>query len=115
MEWNKKTDEQYDAYMTVMAGGDNENEASLTLDEWYLITGSMGDLIGVLSGEANLENLGEEYEGLLPELRNVLIKLLDVEKNDNSPIKDFLERQKTSKDLEKITKELQAWKAHNKK
>ena len=30
MKWHKKTNEQYDAYMTVLAGGDNENEAYLT-------------------------------------------------------------------------------------
>ena len=33
MEWHKKTDEQYDAYVTVMMGGDNENEVQFNEED----------------------------------------------------------------------------------
>jgi|TARA_R110001599_G_scaffold94516_3_gene245742 hypothetical protein len=130
MDWDKKTDEQYNTYMTVMAGGDNENEAHLTEEEWVMVTGAMGDLIDLLTGESNLEYLKKEYEGIVPELKSLLIKMLDVENFDNSPIfvseidyhrlktgkesvSEYLKRQKSAKDLEKLTKELQAWKIHH--
>ena len=123
MKWHKKTDEQYDTYMTVMAGGDNENEAHLTEDEWCMVTGAIGDLIDLLTGESDLEYLKKEYEGIVPEVKSLLMKMLDVEDFDNSPIFiseidyhrlktgkesviDFLERKKAAKDLENLTKEL---------
>ena len=123
MKWHKKTDEQYETYMTVMAGGDNENEAHLTEDEWCMVTGAMGDLIDLLTGESDLQYLKKEYEGIVPEVKSLLMKMLDVEDFDNSPIFiseidyhrlktgkesviDFLERKKAAKDLENLTKEL---------
>ena len=123
MKWHKKTDEQYDTYVTVMAGGDNENEAHLTEDEWCMVTGAIGDLIDLLTGESDLEYLKKEYEGIVPEVKSLLMKMLDVEDFDNSPIFiseidyhrlktgkesviDFLERKKAAKDLENLTKEL---------
>jgi len=130
MEWNKKTDEQYDTYMTVMAGGDNENEAHLTEDEWIMLTGALGDFIDLLTGVSDLEYLKEEYEEFVPEVKSLFLKMADVEEFDNSPIYvseidyhrlktgkesvvDYLKRQKTTKDLEKLTKQLQTWKTHN--
>lgn len=130
MEWNKKTDEQYDTYMTVMAGGDNENEAHLTEDEWLMLTGALGDFIDLLTGVSDLEYLKEEYEEFVPEVKSLFLKMADVEEFDNSPIYvseidyhrlktgkesvvDYLKRQKTTKNLEKLTKELQTWKTHN--
>jgi hypothetical protein len=61
MEWDKKTDEQYNAHMTVMAGGDIENEAYFAEDEWVMATGAIGDLIDLLTGESDLEYLKKEY------------------------------------------------------
>ncbi len=123
MKWHKKTDEQYDTYMTVMAGRDNENGAHLNENEWVMVTGAIGDLIDLLTGESDLEYLKKEYEGIVPEVKSLLMKMLDVEDFDNSPIFiseidyhrlktgkesviDFLERKKTAKDLENLTKEL---------
>ena len=123
MKWHKKSDEQYDTYMTVMAGRDNENEAYLNESEWVMVTGAIGDLIDLLTGESDLEYLKKEYEGIVPEVKSLLMKMLDVEDFDNSPIFiseidyhrlktgkesviDFLERKKAAKDLENLTKEL---------
>ena len=123
MKWHKKSDEQYDTYMTVMAGRDNENEAHLNENEWVMVTGAIGDLIDLLTGESDLEYLKKEYEGIVPEVKSLLMKMLDVEDFDNSPIFiseidyhrlktgkesviDFLERKKAAKDLENLTKEL---------
>jgi hypothetical protein len=108
MEWDKKTDEQYNAHMTVMAGGEIENEAYLTEDEWVMVTGAIGDLIDLLTGESDLEYLKKEYEGIVPELKSLLVKMLDVEGFDNCGMPE-----KSAKDLEKLTKELQAWKIHH--
>ena len=83
MEWNKKTDEQYDTYMTVMAGGDNENEAHLTEDEWIMLTGALGDFIDLLTGVSDLEYLKEEYEEFVPEVKSLFLKMADVEEFDN--------------------------------
>jgi len=83
MEWNKKTDEQYDTYMTVMAGGDNENEAHLTEDEWLMLTGALGDFIDLLTGVSDLEYLKEEYEEFVPEVKSLFLKMADVEEFDN--------------------------------
>jgi len=91
MKWNEKTDEQYASMMTVMAGGDNENEAHLTEDDWLMLTGALGDLLDLLTGESDPDYLKAEYGvgigvSLVPELRNVLVKILAVEEFDNSPI-----------------------------
>ena len=132
MKWHKKTDEQYDTYMTVMAGGDNENEAHLTEDEWCMVTGAMGDLIDLLTGESDLEYLKKEYEGIVPEVKSLLMKMLDVEDFDRSPIYvseldfhrlkarkesviDFVERQQTTRDLEKLAKREHKLNEENKK
>ena len=107
MKWHKKSDEQYDTYMTVMAGRDNENEAHLNESEWVMVTGAIGDLIDLLTGESDLEYLKKEYEGIVPEVKSLLMKMLDVEGFDNCGMPE-----KSAKDLEKLTKELQAWKIH---
>ena len=107
MEWDKQTDEQYNAHITVMAGGDIENEAYLAEDEWVMATGAIGDLIDLLTGESDLEYLKKEYEGIVSEVKSLLMKMLDVEGFDNCGMPE-----KSAKDLEKLTKELQACKIH---
>tara|TARA_R100001129_G_scaffold121996_1_gene84844 strand:+ start:379 stop:708 length:330 start_codon:yes stop_codon:yes gene_type:complete len=106
MKWHKKTDQQYDTYMTVMAGGDIENEAHLTENEWVMATGAIGDLIDLLTGESDLEYLKKEYEGIVPEVKSLLMKMLDVEGFDNCGMPE-----KSVKYVEKL-KELQTWKIH---
>ena len=132
MKWHKKSDEQYDTYMTVMAGRDNENEAHLNESEWVMVTGAIGDLIDLLTGESDLEYLKKEYEGIVPEVKSLLMKMLDVEDFDRSPIYvseldfhrlkagkesviDFVERQQTTRDLEKLAKREHKLNEENKK
>jgi hypothetical protein len=57
MEWHKKTDAQYESHMTVMPGGDIENEAHFTEDEWSSITTALQDLIDLLEYETDVDYL----------------------------------------------------------
>jgi len=88
MEWHKKTEEQYDAYMTVMAGGDNENEASLTEDEWFTITVVLRDFLDVITFETDVDELQADSYGdeSVEQLEKVLKKIEKVEEFDASPI-----------------------------
>ena len=124
MDWYKKTDEQYDSYITLMMGGDNENEIQLTEDNWAVVMCALSDLIDLFTGDLRLKELKEnwEYQDAISELYKIKSKIIGIEKFDNSPIYiseldhrrllagkesviDFIERQRASKDLEKLTKE----------
>ena len=50
MEWHKKTEEQYDAHMTVIPGGEVENEAHFTEDEWCSLTMALQDFVDLIEG-----------------------------------------------------------------
>ena len=66
MDWDKKTDEQYNTYMTVMAGGDNENEAHLTEEEWVMVTGEDA-LSGVWQPEEKIKPVSDhKWASLAP-------------------------------------------------
>ena len=88
MKWHKKTDEQYDAFMTVMAGGDNENEANLPEDEWYTITVVLRDFLDVITFERDVDDLQADSYGhdSVEQLEKVLKKIEKVEEFDASPI-----------------------------
>ena len=123
MKWHKKSDEQYDTYMTVMAGGDNENEAHLTEDEWCTVMMALHDVIDLVTGEIDSDYIDDCYEDLIQELKDLCAKMRAVEVFDPTPIHvseldfhrlktgkesviDFVERQKAAKDLENLTKKL---------
>jgi len=59
MEWHKKTNEQYESHMTVMPGGDIENEANFTEDEWCSITTALQDFIDLMDHETTVDVLAE--------------------------------------------------------
>ena len=122
MKWHKKTDEQYEAYMTVMAGGDNENEANLTVDEWCTITVVLRDFLDVITFEKTVEDLEAECydDESVEQLEKVLKKIEKVEEFDASPIYvseldirriesgkesviDFIDRKKNEKAREEAT------------
>ena len=122
MEWHKKTEEQYEAYMTVMAGGDNENEASLTEDEWFTITVVLRDFLDVIAFERDVDDLQADSYGdeSVEQLEKVLKKIEKVEEFDASPIYvseldirriesgkesviDFIDRKKNEKAREEAT------------
>ena len=124
MDWHKKTDEQYDNFITLMMGGDNENEVQLTENEWSVVICALSDVIDLVTGELRLKELKEnwKYQDAISELYKIKSKIIKIEEFDNSPIYiyeldhrrllagkesviDFIERQKASKDLEKLTKE----------
>ena len=88
MEWHKKTEEQYEARMTLMAGGDNENEASLTEDEWFTITVVLRDFLDVITFERDVDDLQADSYGdeSVEQLEKVLKKIEKVEEFDASPI-----------------------------
>jgi len=124
MDWYKKTEEQYDNYITLMMGGDNENEIQFTEDNWAVVMCALSDVIDLVTGDLRLKELKEnwKYQDSISELYKIKSKMIGIEKFDNSPIYiseldhrrllagkesviDFIERQKASKDLEKLTKE----------
>ena len=132
MKWHKKTDEQYDTYMTVMAGGDNENEAHLTEDEWCMVMMALRDVIDLVTGEVDSDYIKDCYEDSIQELKDLRAKILAVEVFDPSPIYvseldfhrlkagkesviDFVERQETIRDLEKLAKREHKLNEENKK
>tara|TARA_R100000988_G_C3899771_1_gene116932 strand:- start:30 stop:407 length:378 start_codon:yes stop_codon:yes gene_type:complete len=88
MEWHKKTEDQYESYMTVMAGGDNENEASLSEDEWFTITTVLSDFLDVITFEKTVEDLEAECydDESVEQLEKVLKKIEKVDEFDASPI-----------------------------
>jgi len=122
MEWHKKTEEQYEAHMTLMAGGDNENEANLTEDEWATITVVLRDFLDVITFERDVDDLqADSYDDeSVEQLEKVLKKIEKVEEFDASPIYvseldmrriesgkesviDFLDRKKNEKAREEAT------------
>jgi hypothetical protein len=69
MKWNEKTDEQYEAYATIIAGGDNENELPLSGDDVGLIAYLIDHVIahlkdGSVEGDLALENLDDQLDQL---------------------------------------------------
>ena len=122
MKWHKKTDEHYDSHVTLMAGGDNENEAHFTEDEWCTVMMALHDVIDLVTGEVDSDYIDDVYEDSIQELKDLRAKMRAVEVFDPSPIYvseidyhrlktgkesviDFVERQKAANDLEKLTKE----------
>ena len=122
MKWHQKTDEQYDAFMTVMVGGDNENEANLTEDEWFTITVVLRDFLDVITFERDVDDLQADSYGddSVEQLERVLKKIEKVEEFDASPIYvseldmrriesgkesviDFFDRKKNEKAREEAT------------
>tara|TARA_R110000824_G_scaffold152681_2_gene323961 strand:+ start:469 stop:747 length:279 start_codon:yes stop_codon:yes gene_type:complete len=63
MEWHKKTDEQHDSYMTVMVGGDIENEAHFKENEWLSITTALSDFVDLMDSEIEVDALREDCYG----------------------------------------------------
>tara|TARA_R110000824_G_scaffold167194_4_gene344049 strand:- start:2341 stop:2703 length:363 start_codon:yes stop_codon:yes gene_type:complete len=119
MEWHKKTDEQYDNYITLMMGGDNENEIQFTEDDWAVVMCALQDVIGLVAGKLRLKELKDnwKYQDSVSELYKIKAKMIKIEEFDNSPIYiseldhrrllagkesviDFFERQKTIKQNE---------------
>tara|TARA_R100001129_G_scaffold144274_1_gene105403 strand:+ start:98 stop:481 length:384 start_codon:yes stop_codon:yes gene_type:complete len=84
MKWNEKTEAQYDAYMTIMAGGDNEGEANLSEDEWCTITVVLNDFLAVFTGEVDLDYLVDDCYGgpTIDQLKSVIAKINKVEEFD---------------------------------
>ena len=84
MKWNEKTEAQYDAYMTIMAGGDNEGEANLSEDEWCTITVVLNDFLRVITGERDLDDLVEDCYDTpsIDHLESVIAKIKKVEEFD---------------------------------
>jgi hypothetical protein len=84
MKWNEKTEAQYDAYMTIMAGGDNEGEANLSEDEWCTITVVLNDFLRVITGERDLDDLAEDCYDTpsIDHLESVIAKINKVEEFD---------------------------------
>ena len=73
MDWYKKTDEQYDNFITLMMGGDNENEVQLTEDEWSVVICALSDVIDLVTGNLRLKELKEnwKYQEILSEFNNI--------------------------------------------
>lgn len=88
MEWHKKTDEQYDAYVTVMMGGDNENEVQFNEEDWNTVIFALSNLIDTLKNGLDFEVFIEdlEYQDGISKLDKIVQKIFDIEEFDNSPI-----------------------------
>ena len=88
MEWHKKTDEQYDAYVTVMMGGDNENEVQFNEEDWNTVIFALSNLIDTLKNGLDFEVFIEdlEYKDGISKLDKIVQKIFDIEEFDNSPI-----------------------------
>ena len=88
MEWHKKTDEQYDAYVTVMMGGDNENEVQFNEEDWNTVIFALSNLIDTLKNGLDFEVFIEdlEYQDGISKLDKIVQKIFDIEEYDNSPI-----------------------------
>ena len=88
MEWHKKTDEQYDAYVTVMMGGDNENEVQFNEEDWNTVIFALSNLIDTLKTGLDFEVFIEdlEYQDGISKLDKIVQKIFDIEEFDNSPI-----------------------------
>ena len=80
MEWHKKTDAQYESHMTVMPGGDIENEAHFTEDEWCSITTALQDFINLLEYETDVDYLtkGVYDTASMQSLKNALKRIRKV-------------------------------------
>jgi len=94
----------------------------LTEDEWCMVMMALRDVIDLVTGEVDSDYIEDCYEDSIQELKDLRTKILAVEVFDPSPIHvseldfhrlktgkesliDFVERQKTIRDLEKLTKE----------
>ena len=88
MEWHKKTDEQYDAHVTVMMGGDNENEVQFNEEDWNTVIFALSNLIDTLKNGLDFEVFIEdlEYQDGISKLDKIVQKIFDIEEFDNSPI-----------------------------
>ena len=100
MEWHKKTDEQYDAYVKVMMGRDNENEIhnnkldyflwliQFNEEDWNTVIFALSNLIDTLKNGLDFEVFIEdlEYQDGISKLDKIVQKIFDIEEFDNSPI-----------------------------
>ena len=59
MEWHKKTDAQYESHMTVIPGGDIENEAHFPEDEWCSLTTALQDFVDLMERGSTADDLIE--------------------------------------------------------
>ena len=77
MEWHKKTDAQHDSYMTVIVGGDVENEARFKENEWCSITTALSDFVDLMDSELEVDALRKYCYGedSLRSLKNAIKKL----------------------------------------
>ena len=77
MEWHKKTDAQHDSYMTVIVGGDVENEAHFKENEWCSITTALSDFVDLMDSELEVDALRNYCYGedSLRSLKNAIKKL----------------------------------------
>lgn len=91
MEWHKKTDAQYESHMTVIPGGDIENEAHFTEDEWSSITTALQDFIDLLEYETDVDYLtnGVYDTASMQSLKNALKRIRKNEEYLVAP--DYLE------------------------
>ena len=120
------------ADMIFRKGGDNENEAHLTEDEWCMVMMALRDVIDLVTGEVDSDYIEDCYEDSIQGLKDLRAKILAVEVFDPSPIYvseldfhrlkagkesviDFVERQQTTRDLEKLVKREHKLNEENKK
>ena len=77
MEWHKKTDDQYDSYMTVIVGGDVEYEAHFKENEWCSITTALSDFVDLMDSELEVDALRKYCYGedSLRSLKDAIKKL----------------------------------------
>ena len=82
MEWHKKTDAQYDSHMTVVVGGDVENEAHFKENEWLSITTALSDFIDLMDSELEVDALRKDCYGedSMRSLKDTIKKLRTIEK-----------------------------------
>tara|TARA_R100001086_G_scaffold150334_1_gene79917 strand:+ start:148 stop:453 length:306 start_codon:yes stop_codon:yes gene_type:complete len=81
MEWHKKTEEQYDAHMTVIPGGEVENEAHFPEDEWCSLAMALQDFVDLMERETTVDDLIEGvYDAA--SMRSVKNALKRIRKNE---------------------------------
>ena len=76
MKADKKTYEQWDSFVTMMAGGDSENEAHFTEDEWASVVVAVADVIDLVQGSVDSEYVKEAYDDSIPQLLSVKAKMM---------------------------------------
>lgn len=81
MEWHKKTEEQYDAHMTVIPGGEVENEARFTEDEWCSVTTALSDFIDLMDSKKDVDDLRDGVYDL-DSMRSLKDAMKKIRKNE---------------------------------